>query len=249
MRSISKRKKRSVLLVCALMLLLSVGSSGWLLYSGRIWFNRPSQSDYPVRGVDVSHYQGEIDWNTLASQDLSFAYIKATEGSSCVDDRFAENWAEAQDTALYVGAYHFFSFDSSGATQAENFIQTVPVTDNALPPVIDLEWYGDKADNPPSQEAMDVVLVPLIRQLTEAYGKTPILYTTKSFQERYLTETDYGCKLWIRSVFGKPETQDWTFWQYTFRGRLDGFTGKEKYIDLNVYQGTREAFLAEFSLT
>lgn len=80
---------------------------------------------YEVHGVDVSHYQGDIDWTVLQSQNIDFAYIKATEGSSSVDEKFVENWEEAEQTFLKVGAYHFFSFDSEGKTQAQNYIQTV----------------------------------------------------------------------------------------------------------------------------
>ena len=86
----------------------------------------------------------------LSAQSIQFAYIKATEGSSLVDEYFAQNWKDAHETPLYVGAYHFFSFDSPGQSQAENFIATVPDTENALPPVIDLEYYGDKAKKTPS---------------------------------------------------------------------------------------------------
>ena len=73
----------------------------------------------------VSSYQGEINWRVLSSQNISFVFIKATEGSSFVDKNFAYNFQEAQKTSLSVGAYHFFSYDSEGKTQAENFINTV----------------------------------------------------------------------------------------------------------------------------
>lgn len=131
------RKKRILLIGLILLVLVAgTGLGGWLVYTGRIRLNHPSPEKYPVRGVDVSHYQGAIDWQVLSAQSIQFAYIKATEGSSLVDEYFAQNWQDAHRTALYVGAYHFFSFDSPGQSQAENFIRTVPETDNALPPVI-----------------------------------------------------------------------------------------------------------------
>ena len=91
-----------------------------LFFTEKIKLNTPSQEEYPVRGVDVYSYQGEIDWGVL-SEGLDFAYIKATEGSRYTDDRFAYNYEQARKTGLRVGAYHFFSFESSGASQAENF--------------------------------------------------------------------------------------------------------------------------------
>lgn len=97
-----------------------------LWYNGLIWPNTPSKKKYPVRGVDVSSYQGEIDWETLENQDIDFAFIKATEGSGYEDEYFQQNFQNASETGIRIGAYHFFSFDSSGITQAENFIKTVP---------------------------------------------------------------------------------------------------------------------------
>ncbi|MBR4257050.1 MAG: lysozyme, partial [Clostridia bacterium] len=81
-----------------------------LFYFGVLHINNPSKSIYPVRGVDVSHYQGDVDWETLSKQGISFAFIKATEGSSYVDLTFEKNYVEANKTVLRVGAYHFFSF-------------------------------------------------------------------------------------------------------------------------------------------
>ena len=52
-----------------------------LFYNGVVLFNNPSNMEFPVRGVDVSSYQGTIDWNVLASQNIQFAFIKATEGN------------------------------------------------------------------------------------------------------------------------------------------------------------------------
>ena len=107
-----------------------------LLFFGVIHFNHPELTGKTVRGVDVSAYQGEIDWDILASQGIDFAYIKATEGSGYVDPQFAANWEHAASTGLRIGAYHFFSFETPGATQAENFCNTVTASDGMLPPVI-----------------------------------------------------------------------------------------------------------------
>ena len=103
-----------------------------LIYAGIIQLNRPSREAYPVRGVDVSHYQGNIDWNKLEAQGIMFAFIKATEGSSHTDSMFQANWENVAQTELRAGAYHFFSFESSGQTQAENFINTVSFIDNMI---------------------------------------------------------------------------------------------------------------------
>lgn len=125
-------------------IVLSAAVGFLLVWEGIVPLNSPSPQRYPVRGVDVSAYQGAIDWPTLSAQDIDFAFIKATEGSSFVDSRFAYNYKEAQKTSLRIGAYHFFSFDSAGETQADHFIETVQRIPGMLPPVVDIEFYGDK---------------------------------------------------------------------------------------------------------
>ena len=99
---------------------------------------------YEVIGVDVSHYQGSIDWEKLAGQNLDFAFIKATEGSSHIDECFYDNWKEAGKTGLYIGAYHFFSFDSDGSRQAQFYIDTVGDLSGKIAPVVDVSFMGTK---------------------------------------------------------------------------------------------------------
>lgn len=120
-------KSRHIRIIAVLVsaALVLAGTAALLVYHGVILLNNPSETEYPVRSVDVSSYQGEIDWGVLSAQDLDFAFIKATEGSSMVDPCFACNFSEAQKCDISVGAYHFFSYDSPGVTQAENFIDAV----------------------------------------------------------------------------------------------------------------------------
>lgn len=216
-----------------------------LFYNGILWFNNPSEKEYPVKGVDVSAYQGTIDWDVLAKQEITFAFIKATEGSSHQDSRFEENWKNAQKTSLRIGAYHFFSYDSDGYSQAQNFISTVPVLEGALPPVVDIEFYGENKKNPPSKEAVLPILNTFLAQLEEHYGEKPILYATMKSYDLYLSGEYQEYPLWIRNVlrFPKlPDEQKWSFWQYSHRERLEGYQGVEKFIDMNVWNGTTESF-------
>ena len=117
---------RSKAIVAATVAVVVVALVAVLVVRGVIWPNRLLAAQYEVRGVDVSSYQGVVDWPVLAGQDVDFAYVKATEGSGFVDDRFAENLQGARDAGLLVGAYHFFSFESPGRSQAEQIIATVP---------------------------------------------------------------------------------------------------------------------------
>lgn len=231
----------SILEVTALLIFAFV-----CLWNGIVLLNNPSKDEYPVRGVDVSSYQGDIDWQVLSKQDnISFAFIKATEGSSFVDPCFEYNYKEALKTTLRVGAYHFFSFDSSGKTQAQNFIENVAKTENMLPPVVDLEFYGDKEKNPPSRDKIQAELDAMLLVLEAHYGMKPIIYTTKEAYTLYVAGKYQEYDIWYRNVISEsfiPDGRQWTFWQYTNREKLAGYEGKEKYIDMNVFNGTKAEF-------
>ena len=239
--------KNKIFILIAIILLL-VTLDLWL-FLGIIKFNNLSKEQYPVRGVDVSAYQGKIDWKKLSEQDIQFAYIKATEGSSFVDEYFQENYKNAQETSLKIGAYHFFSYDSDGVTQADNFIKNVEKIDNMLPPVIDVEFYGDKKKNPPNEEQVQEQLKILIEKLKENYEKEPIIYSTNEAYELYIADSFQNSEIWIRDIIKSPNLPDnrkWTFWQYTNREILEGYQGEEKYIDMNAFNGTKEEFNNKF---
>ncbi|MCD8187756.1 MAG: glycosyl hydrolase family 25 [Ruminococcus sp.] len=201
---------------------------------------------FPVMGVDASHYQGDIDWQELERQNVSFAFIKATEGSGHIDEFARRNLESTAETNIKISAYHFFSFDSSGETQAENYISVVGKDDINMPPVVDIEYYGDKSANKPDGEELEKILTPLMTRLEDYYGVKPIIYTTLAMYNKYKEYfSDYP--LWIRSVYCEPEFVQWKFWQYSDKGELYGFVGEEQYIDLNVYNGSEEEFYDEYS--
>lgn len=218
----------------------------WILLStGIIWWESPSNKEYPIRGIDVSHYQGNIDWFMIEDQKIDFAYIKATEGSSSVDAKFIENWEEANLTNMRIGAYHFFSFESQGKTQAENFIGMVPKEKNALPPAVDIEFYGDKWDNPPEVDVVRKELDSFLDEIEAYYECKPVIYATKKAYDMYIDKYYDSYPLWIRSVYHKPfifKSRKWTFWQYTDSALLKGYDGDEKCIDMNIFNGTLEEF-------
>lgn len=205
-----------------------------------------NRTKYPVWGVDVSNYQGLIDWNKLEEQNVSFAFIKATEGSGHVDESIRRNLENISETNIKKSAYHFFSFDSAGETQAENYISVVGKDEIDMPPVIDIEYYADKKSNKPDKEEVEKILRPLLEELEEYYGVKPIIYTTLPVYFRYVKDNFSDYPLWIRNVNFEPDLMNWKFWQYCDKGELYGYNGEEKYIDLNVYNGTMEQFLAEF---
>lgn len=196
---------------------------------------------YPLRGIDVSHYQSEIDWQMLKKQEIEFVYIKATEGSSYVDKKFKKNWKGVQSAGITAGAYHFFSFDSSALSQAKNFIKTVGNLSGKLVPMVDVEYYADKENNSPDEKYVVAQLQEFLDILEEKYGKKPIIYTTYKVYHKYIQKEFGQYPLWIRNVYYPPSDIDrkWQFWQYSDIGNIKGIKGD---VDLNVFYGTMEEF-------
>ena len=242
-----KGKKKFIIILIAIVLVAAViFSSVFLLAKQKKvfinkWFVDEKSSTI---GVDVSSYQAEIDMNVLKEQNIEFIYIKATEGSNTQDERFAENWNNAKKAGLLSGAYHFFSYDSEGRTQAENFINTVgPDLKGRLLPVVDVEYYGDKEQNPPEKDDVIRELRIYLEIIEEEYGIKPLIYTRSDIYDKYLKGEFDEYKKWISSLYTPISwnyKDDWYIWQYLNRGELEGYTGGEKYIDLNVLNKDKE---------
>lgn len=244
-KSGGKKSGRKKMLWSAGIFLLAavVLTAGILILRKDIKINPILADRYEVHGVDVSHYQGTIDWETLSRQNLDFAVIKATEGSTHIDDRFVENWQAAEQTHLYLGAYHFFSFDSEGDRQANSFIETVGNLEGKLAPVVDVEYYGNKRSNPPERAEVVQNLKALLDTLEQHYQIKPIIYTTFTVYNDYIRDDFGDYPLWVRSVYCPPVIlfgNKWSFWQYMDTAILDGYAGDQKYIDVNVFRGTME---------
>ena len=230
-----------VLLATGLVVAVAAGAAGVALWNHG-FFYRPDPTRYPSLGIDVSHHQGRIDWAQVPRDGVSFAYVKATEGSDFKDPRFLENWRGARAAGLLVGAYHFFSFCSPGAAQAEHFLSTLPAGDEALPPVLDLELGGSCRPLPGKDEVRGEVLAWL-DVVGKRTGRTPVLYVTDEAFDTFLERGDIdsiagtGPLLWCRSLFDEPRLPwpvNWTFWQYHARGRVSGIDGP---VDLDVFEG------------
>ena len=103
-------------------------------------FGKASPKQLAVHGVDISRWQGDIDWAKLRGQGANFVYIKSTDGGDHLDPMFRQNWRDAEKAGLKRGAYHFFYWCRTAREQADWFIRNVPKVKGALPPVIDVEW-------------------------------------------------------------------------------------------------------------
>ena len=211
-----------------------------LAFAGWRWFReyRPDPARYPLRGIDVSHHQGRIDWPRVAADDVAFAYLKATEGGDYRDDAFARNWREARAAGLAVGAYHFFTFCRPGTEQADNFLAAVPVEADALPPAVDVEFGGNCGRRPPPEE-LRRELDAFLAKVEPVYGRRAVLYVTGDFLDANAAALPPR-PLWRRSLFREPDPlAQWRVWQYHNRGCVDGITGP---VDLNVFFSGPTAF-------
>lgn len=193
--------------------------------------NQPSE--FALQGLDVSHHQGRIDWESVGEAGIDFAFVKATEGTDWIDPRGQSNWNGARAAGLRVGAYHYYLLCETGAAQAKHFIDIVPLSGSALPPVIDLEHAQNCGLDQPAQEVRAEISV-MISKLRRHYGQSPIIYTTNAFYRDWLQGSFPANPIWIRDIDTYPRLPDgreWTIWQYSHRGRVPGIDGE---VDLNV---------------
>jgi lysozyme len=205
-------------------------------------FGKRSPRKLAVHGVDVSRWQGEINWAKLRTQGANFAYIKATDGGDHLDPMFKKNWRRAQAAGLKRGAYHFFYWCRTAGEQADWFIRNVPREADALPPVIDVEWNGESScRRRPSPERVREKMQVFMDKLERHYGQRPIIYTAPDFYRDNLKGAFPNHPFWLRSVAAHPSKvypgRKWLFWQYSGSGLSHGVDGR---IDLNVFNGSEE---------
>lgn len=227
------------ILIISVLLLVGAVVVYNLFTSGYLRLNYPSFTTYPIHGIDVSHHQQTIDWDVLLAKEtdyVQFVFMKATEGTTHVDSKFAENRLAVQKKNIPMAAYHFFTFCSRGADQAAHFINIVPNDSLALPPAVDLEFGGNcKYENRLPNLLEEIV--DYINIVEQHYRKKVIIYATQDFYDLYLRDQLLENPIWIRDVYKEPKLENgrrWVFWQYANRGRLEGI---ETFIDINVFEG------------
>lgn len=202
---------------------------------------------HPVHGIDVSVWQGQIDWPAARAAGVNFAFLKATEGGDRTDPAFDANWRAARAAGVPRGAYHFFYHCRPAAEQARWFISHVPREAGALPPVLDMEW-NHRSPTCPGKRPKDEIQAEariFLNLLTRHYGQRPILYTTVDFYEENQLWQIGGVDFWLRSTAAHPSDrypgQHWLIWQYSGTGQVPGIAGK---VDLNAFAGSRRDFLS-----
>ena len=190
------------------------------------------RSSSAIYGVDVSHHNGKIYWETLVKQDkIQFVFVKATEGATIVDEKYYSNLFKAKDAGLKVGAYHFLTTSSTAQKQFENYKNVVNEADIDLIPVLDAEVFTAKQNMSAKEYVYHVRTWANLCK--EHYGKAPILYCSIEHYQKYLKGSFDDCLFWAGDVYAKKSyvnTESWTIWQKTIKPCV----GSSSRLDINV---------------
>ena len=209
---------------------------------------KPKQTH--IKGVDVSHYQGKIDWTKLIDEQCYFAYAQATDGITFFDPMFSVNWTAMKANGIYRGAYHFFQPEDDPIKQADSFIKAVKTLEiNDLPPMLDLEIM----ENGISKEDYQQNVLKWLTYVEEKLGKKPFVYTNPSFANNHLNDKIFSNYiLWIAEYgVDAPKVPNawvdkgWAIWQFNSKGKLNGING---HVDMDTFKGDLADFKAMMSL-
>jgi lysozyme len=187
-----------------------------------------------VHGIDLSHYQGEVFWETVGNNTkMAYVYLKATEGGDRIDAKYERNIELAHRYGLKVGSYHFFRPKTPLHLQLQNFTRQCLPGEQDLIPMIDVETTG----NMPDGQFCDS-LKTFLRMIEHAYHQKPLVYTFRNFYNWHLVGQLDDYQLMI-AMYQEEEPvlsdgRDITMWQYTGKGRIVGVNG---YIDKSRFMG------------
>lgn len=192
-----------------------------------------------AQGIDVSHWQGTIDWDKVYSSGKSFVFMKASQGTSRVDPNFKINASGAKAAGLLIGPYHFLDAITPGAArqEAQHFYETLLTAgvEFDLPPVMDYESNPGRL----SKQSINEIAKSFLAEIERLTGRTPIIYTGNSFAGQFDAELG-RYPLWVarysnQAPYDVPGWNTWSFWQYSDSGSIPGISGN---VDLNEFSGT-----------
>lgn len=196
-------------------------------------------------GIDVSRWQGPIDWQAVKSAGIAFASIRATIGDSYTDDRFTQNWQGAGAAGIFRAAYHVLRPDHNPVAQIARFAEVVGESGN-LPHVLDVELTGEQPDRVIRERTL-----ACLQELEARFGRKPLVYTADWFWTPHIGAqpwvADYD--LWVAHYYWPtvPEPKvpagwlTWRFWQHSNRGQVAGVPAR---VDLDFFGGTMEELIA-----
>jgi lysozyme len=207
---------------------------------GTAAFALAAGTDYAVQGIDVSHYQGTINWASVKNSGKAFAICKATEGTTFTDSKFATNWAGMKSAGLIRGAYHFGRPGTDPVVQANKFCDVVRPTSGDLQMVLDIETTDGK-----SPRQVRSWIVAFLNRIQARTGRPGIIYTGFYFwRDSAGNGSNLNCPLWLAAYTSSPTNyvpaawSTWSFWQYTSSGSVPGISGN---VDRNAWNGSLTA--------
>ena len=194
------------------------------------------RKQYPLYGIDVSKYQGKIDWKTLLKRresDLpSFVFVRSTAGEDHKDIHFDRNWNElGKMDFIRRGAYHYYRPNENSTKQAQNFINNVSLRQGDLAPVLDIEVKSKVQ----SMESLRTGLKNWLTIIENQYNIRPIIYSSEKFYKAHIQGDPVlrTYPTWIASysTTNLSERMNWNIWQVTAQGRIEGIKPQ---VDVNV---------------
>ena len=245
-KTVNKSKKKPETLYFRGLIIVFIGIAGYAFYlyvRNKIYEARSEVAKEKIVrtipygfssfGIDISHHQGEIDWEELISEQgydtiIHFVYCKTTEGTDHLDTKWYHNRKHLKRLDVPNGAYHFFR-NSDPITQADFFLKHWIHRTEDLPPMLDVEY--ECANNPELISDMRTWL----KHVEEKTGMRPVIYTSLHLYETKFQEDLLDYKFWVASYSRRPEQLDTDdriiHWQFSSDGHLPGIDHR---IDMNV---------------
>lgn len=197
------------------------------------------------RGIDVSRWQGVIDWQAVKNAGIAFAGIRCTIGDYFTDDRFAENWRGVEQAEIFRSAYHVLRPDIGAVSQIAHFESVVGGVGD-LPHVLDVELTGNQSDRV-IQDRTDECL----QEMERRFGRKPIVYTADWFWTPHIGDQPWVEEhdLWVAHYYW-PQVETpkipagwmiWKIWQHSNKGKVPGIPAS---VDLNWFGGSMEDLIA-----
>lgn len=247
-QSKKKNDNKLKIIITIFAIFLSLMSLSYYFYKNRKSDNFDRSPQYTVKGIDISHHNPILNWQEIRHQNISFAYIKATEGITHEDRNYSYNYQLARESNIKIGSYHFYTFGISGRDQAKHFIKTAQCNSGDLLPAIDVEHSPNNPYSTDSVYVNQVIkeLKILENEVFDHYGFHPIIYTNLDCYKLYIHTNFPDNLIWISSLNKEPSSEitNWVIWQFTHKGELEGIVGD---IDFNYFRYTFDQ-LNEISL-
>ncbi|PXV63152.1 lysozyme [Dysgonomonas alginatilytica] len=231
-----KNKLKSITIVSTLIILLL--ALAYHFYKKSVTADTFKESSkYQVKGIDVSHHNPILDWAEVKRQNITFTYLKATEGITHDDRNYIYNYKLTKENNIKTGSYHFYNFGVSGREQAKHFIRVAKCKSGDLIPAIDVEHSPANPYSKDPSFVKNVIkeLSVMENELYEYYGFHPVIYTNIDCYKLYISDSFPNNPIWISSLNKEPndDIRNWVIWQFTHKGELDGIVGD---LDLNYFR-------------